>query len=482
MASINVEYTKKFVGDAWDSTIVPTLSEYIRIPNVSPMFDADWATNGHVDRVVELFTNWIKEQNIPGLEFEVLRAEKKTPLIFITVESTATSNFKGSNILMYGHLDKQPPLTETWREGLHPYIPTIENGKLYGRGGADDGYALFAALTAIKSLKTQSPPIPHGKIVVVIEASEESGSPDLMPYVEGLKDKIGNLDLIICLDSGCGTYDQLWLTTSLRGVASGNLRVDVLKNGCHSGHATGIVPSSFRIIRNLINRIEDVNTGEILVPECHCEIPLARLEQSKSCAAALGNSILDELSWIGAVHPIDNDLPTLLINKTWKPTLAVTGVDGIPALSVAGNVLRPYTSLKLSIRMPPRANATKAIEAVKATLEKDPPYGSKVTFSIDKAGGGWDAPPLSPWLEKSIHFASNTFFNKPANFLGEGGTIPFMGMLGEMFPQAQFVVTGLLGPESNAHGPNEMLVIEMGKSLTACVAQIVHDHHDHFSA
>lgn len=482
MASFDKEYTKKFVSDAWDSTIVPNLCEYIKIPNVSPMFDAEWATNGHLDRVIELFTNWIKEQNVPGLSFEVLREGKRTPLIFITIESTATSDFKGGNILMYGHLDKQPPLTETWRAGLHPYTPIIEDGKLYGRGGADDGYALFAALTAIKALKTQNPPVPHGKIIVVIEASEESGSPDLMPYINNLKDRIGNLDLIICLDSGCGTYDQFWLTTSLRGVCAGNLKVEVLQNGCHSGHATGIVPSSFRILRLLLDRIEDPKTGEILVPECHCEIPPARLEQAKSCAEALGDSILDEFTWAGSTTPIEKELDKLLINRTWKPALALTGVDGIPPLTVAGNVLRPYTAVKLSIRMPPRVNAAKAINAVKAVLEKDPPYGAKVTFEVDKAGSGWDAPALEEWLSKSIHSASNSFFKKPANFLGEGGTIPFMGMLGEMFPKAQFVVTGLLGPESNAHGPNEMLVIEMGKNLTACVAQVIHDHHTHFSS
>jgi len=296
------------------------------------------------------------------------------------------------------------------------------------------------------------------------------------------EDRIGTPDLIVCLDSGCGTYDQFWLTTSLRGLIAGNLRVDVLRDGVHSGHGTGIAASSFRILRNVLSRIEDPVTGEILVPELHCEIPQARLDQAKSCADTLGDAIWEELPWAGKTVPVLKDNTQLLLNRNWRPSLAVTGVEGIPPLATAGNVLRPYTAVKLSLRLPPRANSSKAAEALKAVLEKDPQYGAVVSFEVDKNASGWDAPAMASWLEKSIHDASSTYFKKPANFLGEGGSIPFMGMLGEMFPEVQFVVTGLLGPESNAHGPNEMLVIEMGKHLTSCVAQVLRDHTAHFKS
>eukprot|EP01102_Stenamoeba_stenopodia_P004123 TRINITY_DN1430_c0_g1_i1.p1 TRINITY_DN1430_c0_g1~~TRINITY_DN1430_c0_g1_i1.p1 ORF type:complete len:479 (-),score=129.05 TRINITY_DN1430_c0_g1_i1:74-1510(-) len=475
--TLDVEKTKQFVGAAWDDSIIPTLCEYIKIPNMSPMFDKEWATNGHVDKVVELFVNWVKAQNVPELELEVLRLEGRTPLLFLTVPSSEKTFDR--TVLLYGHLDKQPPLTESWKEGLGPYTPVIKDGKLYGRGGADDGYALFAAITAIKNLKDQG--IPHGRAVIIIEASEESGSPDLMPYVHHLKDRIGVPDLIVCLDSGCGNYDQFWLTTSLRGLAAGNLKIEVLKDGYHSGLATGIVPSSFRKLRQVLSKIESEETGEVLVPELHCEIPKERLEQAKQCADALGDAIWKVYPWVEGAEPVTKDNWQLLINRTWKPTIAVTGVDGIPPLAVAGNVLRPYTTVKLSVRLPPRTNAAKAGEALKKALETNPP-GCKVSFELEKFAGGWDAPALADWLSESVTSASQSYFGKPPNFLGEGGSIPFMGMLGDMFPQAQFVVTGLLGPESNAHGPNEMLVISMGKAVTACVSQVLRDHYVKFSS
>jgi len=345
---------------------------------------------------------------------------------------------------------------------------------LYGRGGADDGYSTFAAVTAIKALQTQG--IDYGRCVIIIEACEESGSPDLPAYVSHLESRIGVPSLIICLDSGCGTYDQLWITTSLRGLIAGDLRVDVLKDGSHSGHASGVVPSSFRIIRMLLNRLEDVNTGRIIPPEFYCEIPEQRLEQIKSCAHTLGNSVYEEFAWAEGCGPVSRDNNELILNRTWRPQLSVTGADGLPALKSSGNVLRTHTALKLSLRLPPRINATQATHVLKNLLEKDPPYGSKVSFNAEKAGSGWDSPALAPWLQGSLNNGSNAYFNKPVNFIAEGGSIPFMGMLGAKFPDAQFVITGVLGPESNAHGPNEMLHIDFAKRITCCVVNILADH------
>lgn len=467
-----------FVSHQWDSTIVPTLSEYIRIPNQSPAFDKEWATNGHMDKAVQLMVDWVHAQKVPGLDLEVVRLPGRTPLIYITVPSTDPAFNR--TIFMYGHMDKQPPLTDAWAPGLGPYSPVIRDGKLYGRGGADDGYAVFGAITALKALQEQNQK--HGRIVLIIEGCEESGSPDLPHYIAHLKDRIGTPDLIVCLDSGCGTYDQLWITTSLRGLAAGVLKVEVIKEGSHSGHASGIVPSSFRILRQVLSRLEDENTGEVLPKELHCEIPEERLRQAKTCAEVLGHTVFEEFKWVDNTKPVTPDVEQALLNRTWRPTVSYVGIEGLPALSSAGNVLRPYTAVKLSVRLPPRVDAEKAAAFLKTFLEKDAPYGAKVTFEWDKAGTGWDAPALAPWLEKSLEASSNNFFKKPANFLSEGGSIPFMGMLGRMFPEAQFCVTGVLGPENNAHGPNEMLVIDMGKKVTACVAQVVGDHYNHFAA
>jgi len=419
----------------------------------------------------------VKQQKVSGLEIETIQLEGRTPLIFMTVPATHKDFHE--TILMYGHLDKQPHLTESWKEGLGPCKPVIIDGKLYGRGGADDGYSTFAAVNSIIALREQG--VPHGRIVIMIEACEESGSPDLPAYVNHLESRIGVPSLIICLDSGCGNYEQFWLTTSLRGLIVGNLKVAILKEGSHSGHASGIVPDSFRIVRQLLSRIEDEKTGKILLQELHVQVPPDRQKQIQLCSEALGSSVLEEFPWEHGAGPVSKDIVESIISRTWQPQLAITGSDGIPSTAEGGNVLRTHTIVKLSLRIPPGVNATKGAQALKAKLESDPPYGAKVEFQVEKQGAGWNSPPLASWLEKAVNDASSAFYKKPANFIGEGGSIPFMGMLGEKFPKAQFVITGVLGPNSNAHGPNEMLHIDMGKKVTCCAASIVADHYIEFS-
>lgn len=459
---------KDFVGKMWDEQIVPQLVEYIRIPNKSPMFDAQWVEHGYMDQAVSLMEKWAKAQPIPGMQLEVVRLPGRTPLIFIEIPGTGDDC-----VLLYGHLDKQPEMTG-WAPHLGPWTPVIEGDKLYGRGGADDGYAIFGSLAAILALQAQK--IPHARCVVMIEACEESGSYDLPYYVDHLAARIGKPSLIVCLDSGCGNYDQMWLTTSLRGMTGGNLSVNVLEEGVHSGDASGVVASSFRILRDVLSRLEDEATGKILPGELHVEIPAQRLEQARRSAEVLGDDVYSKFPFIDGMRPMDNDLAELVLNRTWRPALSVTGMDGMPALDSAGNVLRPFTAVKLSLRLPPTADAVKSGDFLKQLLEKDPPYGAKVEFKLEKAGSGWNAPELAAWLEQAVDEASRTFFGPPAAYMGEGGSIPFMGMLGEKFPGAQFLITGVLGPHSNAHGPNEFLHIPTGKRVTACVAKVVAEH------
>jgi acetylornithine deacetylase/succinyl-diaminopimelate desuccinylase-like protein len=363
-----------------------------------------------------------------------------------------------------------------WSDGLGPWEPVLKDGKLYGRGGADDGYAMFGALSAILALKAQG--AAHARCVILIEACEESGSYDLPAYVDHLAPKIGSPSLIVCLDSGCANYDQLWLTTSLRGVGGGTLKVQVLTEGVHSGDASGVVASSFRILRHLLSRLEDEITGEILIDDLHVQIPDGRIAEAKVAAAALGDAVYTKFPFVPGMKPMADDPVELILNRTWRPTLSITGLDGAPAIQNAGNVLRPWTAAKLSVRVPPTLDATKVGGLLKALLEAEPPYGAKVTFEPDEAGGGWNAPALADWLNTSVNRASQAAFGRDAAMMGEGGSIPFMGMLGEKFPQAQFVITGVLGPHSNAHGPNEFLHIAMGKGVTLSVAQVLSDHHD----
>lgn len=460
---------RDFVESIWDDELIHELVEYIKVPNKSPMFEPDWEELGHMDKAVEMMETWARAQPIPGMRVEVVRLAGRTPLIFIEIPGEGEDC-----VLLYGHLDKQPEMSG-WADHLGPWKPVIEDDRLYGRGGADDGYAIYSSLAALMALQAQG--IAHSRCVVLIEACEESGSYDLPYYMDHLAKRIGQPSLVVCLDSGCGNYDQLWLTTSLRGLTGGTLRVDVLQEGVHSGDASGIVPSSFRVLRQLLARLEDEDSGRILPDELYAEIPAQRVDQARLTAKILGDDVYAKFPFVEGMHPVDMEPAELVLQRAWRPALAVTGAEGLPAIESAGNVMRPGTGLHLSLRLPPTVDAVEAGEFLKQLLESDPPYGAKVSLELDEPGSGWHAPALAPWLARSVDTASKAYFGEPAAYNGEGGSIPFMGMLGEKFPQAQFVITGVLGPHSNAHGPNEFLHIPMAKNVTMCVAQILADHH-----
>ncbi len=465
------EQTASYVADTFERSIVPTLVEYIKIPNKSAAFDPEWRSHGYMDRAIELLAGWAAAQLPPDARLEIVRLGERTPVIFI--EIPGSGGRAGDTVLLYGHLDKQPEMSG-WREGLGPWTPVLEGDKLYGRGGADDGYAIFASLTAINAARRDG--LPHARAVILIEACEESGSYDLPAYIEHLAPRIGELSLVICLDSGCANYEQLWSTTSLRGLVVGNLEVSLLREGVHSGDGTGVIAASERVTRALLERLEDSATGAIRLPELETEIPEPRLRQAQSSAQVLGRAVFDKFPLQPGVVPVRDDFVQLLLCRTWRAGLAITGADGWPPIGNAGNVLRPSTRLKLSIRVPPRVDAQAAAAAVKRTLERDPPYGAKVTFDAIGANAGWDAPELERWLEESLEQSSLRHFGKPAMYMGEGGTIPFMYMLGQRFPRAQFCITGVLGPGSNAHGPNEFLHVPTARRLTLCVAEVLARH------
>jgi acetylornithine deacetylase/succinyl-diaminopimelate desuccinylase-like protein len=469
---MNQEKLAQFVDRLWDDEVLPLLVEYIKIPNKSPEFDRDWAAHGYMDQAVDLLAGWAREKiaGFEGATIEVVRLPGRTPLILIEIPATGKSQ---ETVLLYGHLDKQPEMVG-WAEGYGPWIPVRKDDKLYGRGGADDGYAIFAALSAIAGLRAQG--IGHARAVVLIEASEESGSPDLPAYMDHLAARIGTPALVVCLDSGCANYDQLWVTTSLRGLWNGTITIRVLEEGVHSGSASGVVPSSFRIFRQLLSRIEDEATGAILPPELYTQIPADRIAQARDVATALGDKVAESYPFARGTKPMADDRTELVLNKTWRPQLAITGIEGLPLPENAGNVLLPFTTASLSLRLPPTLDADKAAALVQTMLTDNPPYGAQVQLKVRAANRGWNAPRLAPWLEKSLAAASQATFGRPPAYTGEGGSIPFMAMLGERFPQTQFVITGVLGPQSNAHGPNEFLHIPTAKRVTAAVAQVLADH------
>ncbi len=460
--------TLPLVQRVWDESVLPALSEYITIPAKSPMFDPGWREHGHIDRAVALIEAWSRARPIEGLRLDVVRLPGRTPVILMEIPGKSDET-----ILLYGHCDKQPEMVG-WAPDLGPWKAVRKGEYLYGRGAGDDGYAAFAALGAIEALQQQG--IPHARCVVLIETCEESGSPDLPAYVDALADRLRPA-LVICLDSGCGNYEQLWDTTSLRGIVNGVLTVDVLTEGVHSGAASGIVPSSFRIARRLLSRLEDEETGRIRPREFHAEIPAERVTQARAVAGVLGEDIDGKFPFVPGMHAVHDDRAELVLANTWRPALAITGAAGLPSPGDAGNVLRPSTSLKLSLRLPPTIDAARAARRLKDILEADPPYGARVHFEIEAPGNGWNAPAMRPWLADAIDRASRAFFGKPAMHMGIGGSIPFMSMLGEKFPRAQFLITGVMGPGSNAHGPNEFIHLPTAVRVTASVAHVIADHH-----
>jgi acetylornithine deacetylase/succinyl-diaminopimelate desuccinylase-like protein len=472
-----------FVDARWDDDLVARLSDYIRIPAKSPGFDPDWAAHGYLDRVVADARAWAMAQKIAGLAVEIVSLPGRTPCVFFDAPATGAGG-ADRTVMFYGHLDKQPEMTG-WRADLGPWQPVIDHGRLYGRGAADDGYAIYAALTAIRALDTAG--LPRPRCVGLIETCEESSSYDLPAYLDALAPRMGQVGLLIALDSGCGDYERLWVTTSLRGVAGGVLSVDVLREGVHSGNASGIVPSSFRILRMLMDRIEDARTGELHDAVFKAPIPAERVEQAGAAGAVLGDRVWQQFPYARRssrpadpadvdgprTEPMTRDPAQAILNRTWRPAVSVVGASGMPAPQEAGNVLRPSTALKLSVRLPPTVDGAEASARLKSLLESEPPYGARVHFESDWAAGGWNAPPTAPWLEDALRTASRAAFDHDPVWMGEGGTIPFISMLGRKFASVQFVVTGVLGPESNAHGPNEFLDIAYAKKLTRVIAQVL---------
>lgn len=465
---MNYKQLQAYVDTQWQEHILPSLAEYIKIPNKSPHFDAQWQQHGYMEDAVQLISAWCKAHGPENMTLDILRLEGRTPLIFMDIEGHSDDC-----VLLYGHLDKQPEMSG-WTDGLEPWKPVFRDDKLYGRGGADDGYAAYASLIAIKALQQQG--IAHARCVVIIEACEESGSYDLPFYIDALKQRIGAPDLVVCLDSGCGNYDQLWMTTSLRGNIVGKLKVELIKEGVHSGNASGIVADSFRVARQLLSRLEDESTGAVKLNALNVDIPEERVYQAKQCAQILGEEVFNGFPFHDGVLPIEGSLDELVLNRTWRPALTITGANGLPPTDDAGNVTRPLTELKLSMRIPPTCDAQKGAIAIEEAMKASALYNARVEYTTEDAATGWNAPAVLPWLSEAANKSSQLFFGNDAAYMGEGGTIPFMGMLGDKFPDAQFMITGVLGPKSNAHGPNEFLHIPTAKRLTCCVAYVLSQH------
>jgi acetylornithine deacetylase/succinyl-diaminopimelate desuccinylase-like protein len=461
------------VLDRWRAEVLPLLDTYARIPDLSPAFDPAWAAAGHLEEAARLLAEWASRRPLPGATVDVVRLPGLTPTV--VVEVPATDPDATGTVLVYGHYDKQPPF-EGWTGDRGPWTPVLEGDRLYARGVADDGYALPSTLVALEALAAAGGR--HGRVVVIAEGSEESGSPHLPEVLDHLADRIGVPDLVVALDSGCPTYDRLWITTSLRGMVDGTLTVSVLDHGVHSGSAGGVVPSSFRLMRRLLDRIEDPVTGDLLLPEFRADPP----DWARADARTLAGAVAAE----GGAWPpfpavdglrFDADDPAArTLRNAWLASVAVVGADGLPPTGEAGNVLRPSTSLRLVIRIPPTCDADAAAAALERALLAEPPSGARIEWTDSQSAGGWAARPFAPWLDAAVDAASVACFGAPAARFGEGGTIPFMGWLADRFPGAQLLAAGVLGPGSNAHGPDESLHLPTAERVTASLGVLFNAH------
>jgi acetylornithine deacetylase/succinyl-diaminopimelate desuccinylase-like protein len=452
---------------------LPVLEDYISIPARSPFFDPQWQEHGHLARAAQLLADWVMAQQLPGATVRIDQPAGLTPLLVVDVPASEPSNSRGS-VVIYGHLDKQPEM-EPWSAGLGPWTPVRRGDRLFGRGAADDGYALFAAVIALAAIGKSGGR--HARCLIVIEASEESASTDLPHHLSALADDLHGADLVIALDSFCETYDRLWTSTSTRGVWDGVLEIDVCRSDPHSGRAAGVLPSAWRIGRLLLDRLEDTTTGTVSIASANVPIPLHRISEAEVAATAMA-PLWSTFEPVPGLSPVSPTATEELLHGTWRPALEVIGVDGTPPIAEAGNVFRSRLALKLSLRLPPTADVDAVADEIDALLTTDPPYGAQVRLHHGARGPGWDSPAFAPWLEEALDIASLRHFGQTRASCGIGGSIPFMGLLGQLIPGAQFVLVGVLGPGSNAHGPDEFLDLPTTRRLTACLADIVMAHAD----
>ena len=452
--------------EIWEGSILPSLSDFIEIKALSPLFEPDWAEMGELDATIDLFCEWLDAQGIAGMSYEKHRIGELSPVLIVTIEGTGPGE-----VIFYSHLDKQPSKPELWSEGLHPLKAVRRDPWLYGRGSVDDGYGGYLCATSVRLL--QEAEVPHPRCTMIIETCEESGSFDLPPYLDALTEQLGNPDMVVVLDSGGPDYDHIWMTEALRGLVSGTLSVKVSHEGIHSGNSGGSIPSSFRIQRILLDRVEDSSSGKVLIPEMHVDIPEQIREKAMALREIVGDSIWEQFPTVDTLRQASETTEEMIVAMNWEPTLSIIGADGIPSVQDAGNVLRTNTDLKLSFRIPPGVDSESAIARAKAILEEDPPYGAEVTFTPDSCADGFHAPPLDGPISEAIQEASMELTGLPPLATWTGGTIPFMSMMQGKYPEAMFLCTGTSGPGNNAHGPDEKLHIPSSKRLTVALSATI---------
>lgn len=454
---------EKYIEKMFTYNILPNLMDFIRIPNLSPAYDYNWKTNGLLLKAANLIISYAKSLNIKNAEINLIQDKGYTPLIFIDIPSSRENDNR--TVLFYAHFDKQPYGTG-WDEDKEPTKPVIINGRLYGRGSADDGYASFSILTAIKACQEHNCPMP--RICIIFEGAEESTDEDLTYYFDKLLPIIGeNVIAFIPLDSGCSDYERLWITNSLRGVVDFDIKITSLDNDCHFGpEASGRVAENLFLLRKALDGVVDTTTGEILIDEFFVkEIPTSIEKEMDKEIEIVGDKFFDDIPLYDGVKPLKSDVKEAMINNRWKPSISILGVDNCPKIEDNGFGVSKSINVRLSMRLPPGINGNNAMNALKKVINNNSYFSAKFEFGYMSLAEGWCLSDISERTKNVLNKASLEYFGKEIVFKGAGGSIPFITYFQTKYPKADVICTGILGADSFEHGPNENLNIEACKKM-----------------
>lgn len=457
----------------WTGEHLAALSAFVAIPSVSPAFDSAWERSGALAAAVDLVADWFTDRTaLPGVRAHRLRINGRTPLLIVDIPAFDPDQADGPHrtVLAYGHLDVQPA-GGGWTV-TDPFRPVVRESRLYGRGAGDDKYVPLAVVAALEALRAANQA--HPQVILLLETSEESSSVDLPAHLAAHGGLLGQPDLIVCLDTFVPDTSRLWHSTSMRGIVVADLSVAVAREGLHSGLVGGVVPSSFRLLRALLDRIENSSTGACLLPSLHADVPAGhcdalRRQAERSRPPASGLPLLP------GVRPLSGDPLAQLLAQSWEPSVAYVGMDGMPATGAAGSVLRASTTVRLSIRLPPTVRAIDAVAALRATLEADPPAGATVRLDVHGAEDGWSTT-VPEGLGVLLDEAGVAGYGARAAECGGGATIPPLGILARRFPEAAIVPLGLVTPSCNPHGPDEHIDLDSAERLTIALATLLASH------
>ena len=454
---------EKYIEKMFTYNMIPNLMNFIRIPNLSPAYDYEWNTNGLLLKAANLIIAYAKSLEIKNAQINLIQDKGYSPLIFIEIPASRPNDNR--TVLLYAHFDKQPHGTG-WDDDKGPTKPVIQNGRLYGRGSADDGYASFSMLTAIKACQEHNCPLP--RICLIFEGAEESTDEHLTYYFNKLLPIIGeNVIAFIPLDSGCADYDRLWITNSLRGVCDYEINIQTLDNNISFGpEASGRIAENLFILRKAIDAVMDTSTGDVKIEEFYVkDIPEEIQEEMDKEIEIVGEQFFKEIPLYEGVKPLKTDIKEAMINNRWKPTCSILGIDNCPKIEDNGFGVKKSITVKMSMRLPPGIDSHAALEALKKVVKENIYFDAKVKFLSAEVADGWKLTNFSEKTKNVLNKASKEYFGNELVFKGMGGSIPFITYFQTKYPNADVICTGILGADCFEHGPNENLHLEACKKM-----------------